>query len=56
MFKADRGKLTKLGDADAGPNSHSVAVDSNTHKAYFPLKNLNGAPVLRIMTPSQNAP
>ncbi len=56
VFKADNGKLTKLGDADVGPNSHTVAVDSKTHKAYFPLKNLNGAPVLRIMAPIQNAP
>jgi DNA-binding beta-propeller fold protein YncE len=56
IFKADGGKLTKLGDADVGPNSHTVAVDSKTHKAYFPLRNLNGAPVLRIMAPSQNVP
>src|SRR5205823_14990689 len=55
IFKADNGKLTKLGDADVGPNSHTVAVDSKTHKAYFPLKNLNGAPVLRIMVPAQTA-
>jgi DNA-binding beta-propeller fold protein YncE len=56
MFKADHGKLAKLGDADVGPNSHTVAVDSQTHKAYFPLKNVNGKPVLRIMTPTQTAP
>jgi YVTN family beta-propeller protein len=56
IFKADNGKLTKLGDADVGPNSHTVAVDSKTHKAYFPLKNVNGKPVLRIMAPPQNAP
>src|SRR6266404_2354288 len=51
IFKADNGKLTKLGDAVVGPNSHTVAVDSKTHKAYFPLKNLNGAPLRRIMIP-----
>jgi DNA-binding beta-propeller fold protein YncE len=51
-FKAAMGKLTKLGHADVGPNSHTVAVDSKTHKAYFPLKNLNGSPVLRIMVPN----
>jgi DNA-binding beta-propeller fold protein YncE len=56
LFKAENGKLTKLGDAEVGPNSHTVAVDSKTHKAYFPLKNLNGAPVLRIMAPVQGAP
>jgi DNA-binding beta-propeller fold protein YncE len=53
IFKADNGKLTKLRDADVGPNSHTVAVDSKTHKAYFPLKNVNGSPVLRIMVPMQ---
>lgn len=52
IFKSESGKLTKLGDADVGPNSHTVAVDSETHKVYFPLKNLNGSPVLRIMTPT----
>jgi YVTN family beta-propeller protein len=56
IFKADNGKLTKLGDARVGLNSHTVAVDSKTHKAYFPLKNLNGSPVLRIMVPALNAP
>ena len=55
IFKVDNGKLTKLGDADVGPNSHTVAVDSKTHKAYFPLKNVNGKPVLRIMQPTDAA-
>jgi len=49
LFKADNGHLTKLGDVDVGPNSHTVAVDSKTHKSYFPLKDVNGSPVLRIM-------
>src|ERR1041385_5481860 len=53
LFKADNGKLAKLGDAEVGPNSHTVAVDSKTHKAYFPLKNVNGKPVLRIMELAQ---
>jgi DNA-binding beta-propeller fold protein YncE len=56
IFKAGDGKLVKLGDANVGPNSHTVAVDSRTHKAYFPLKNVNGAPVLRIMVPTNNSP
>lgn len=51
IFKYEKGQLTKLGDVDVGPNSHTVAVDSNTHKVYFPIKNLNGSPVLRIMLP-----
>jgi 6-phosphogluconolactonase (cycloisomerase 2 family) len=52
LFKAQNGSLTKIADVDVGPNSHTVAVDSKTHKTYFPLKNLNGAPVLRIMLPN----
>lgn len=56
LFEAGKTKLVKLGDADVGPNSHTVAVDSETHKAYFPLKDVNGAPVLRIMVPSRSAP
>ncbi|PWU10389.1 MAG: hypothetical protein C5B50_25680 [Verrucomicrobia bacterium] len=56
IFKAAKGKLTKLGDAEVGPNSHTVAVDSHTHKAYFPLKNINGHPVLRIMMPTLTTP
>jgi DNA-binding beta-propeller fold protein YncE len=55
LFKAGKDKLTKVGDADVGPNSHTVAVDSKTHKAYFPLKNVNGSPVLRIMVPTEAA-
>jgi DNA-binding beta-propeller fold protein YncE len=51
MFKVEKGKLRKLGDAEVGPNSHTVAVDSETHKVYLPLKNLDGKPVLRIMIP-----
>src|SRR6185312_464794 len=47
IFKYEKGKLVKLGDVDVGPNSHTAAVDSSTHKVYFPIKNLNGAPVLR---------
>jgi DNA-binding beta-propeller fold protein YncE len=52
LFKAGQGKLTKLGDAAVGPNSHTVAVDSQTHRAYFALKNVSGSPVLRIMLPA----
>jgi DNA-binding beta-propeller fold protein YncE len=53
IFKWTGEKLQKLGDEDVGPNSHTVAVDSKTHKSYFPLKNINGKPVLRIMLPTQ---
>jgi DNA-binding beta-propeller fold protein YncE len=45
---ADR-TLTELGRGFVGPNAHSVAVDSSTHRVYFPIANLGGRPVLRIM-------
>jgi DNA-binding beta-propeller fold protein YncE len=31
------------------PHGHTVAVDSKTHLAYFPLEDVSGQPVLRIM-------
>jgi DNA-binding beta-propeller fold protein YncE len=31
------------------PHGHTVAVDPKTHLVYFPLEDLNGKPVLRIM-------
>jgi len=31
------------------PHGHSVAVDSKTHLVYFPLEDVDGKPILRIM-------
>ena len=36
------------------PHGHTVSVDPQTHLVYFPLQNLNGRPVLRIMTPTEH--
>ena len=37
-------------------NAHTVAVDSRTHRVYWPLQNVGGKPVLRItVLPMQNA-
>ena len=33
-------------------NAHTVAVDSRTHRVYWPLQNLGGKPVLRITVPT----
>jgi len=52
VFRFSHGKLEKLGNVKVGANSHSVSADSQTHRAYFPLKNVNGSPVLRIMAPA----
>jgi DNA-binding beta-propeller fold protein YncE len=34
------------------PHAHTVSVDPQTHLVYFPLENLGGHPLLRIMQPS----
>ncbi|HET6850839.1 MAG TPA: YncE family protein [Pyrinomonadaceae bacterium] len=44
--------LQKVAEGFFAANAHSVAVDSSTHRAYFPLQNMNGKPVLRIAVPS----
>jgi DNA-binding beta-propeller fold protein YncE len=31
------------------PHAHTVAVDPETHLVYFPLENIDGRPLLRIM-------
>jgi DNA-binding beta-propeller fold protein YncE len=35
------------------PHAHTVSVDPETHLVYFPLQNVDGHPLLRIMEPSQ---
>jgi DNA-binding beta-propeller fold protein YncE len=34
------------------PHAHTVSVDPKTHLVYFPLENINGHPLLRIMEPT----
>ena len=49
----ERGRaLEKVGEGLFAPNAHSVAVDSRTHRVYFPLQNVGGKPVLRIAVPT----
>jgi DNA-binding beta-propeller fold protein YncE len=48
--EADR-KL-KLLDQFYMPHAHTVSVDPKTHLVYFPLENIDGHPLLRIMKPA----
>jgi hypothetical protein len=48
LFKVQGHAVSLLGTARLGPNAHVVAVDPETHRAYFPLKSLEGNPMLRI--------
>lgn len=50
VFQWNHG-LQKLGQLTM-PHAHSVAVDPATHLVYFPLEDVDGKPVLRIMRPS----
>ena len=36
------------------PHAHTVAVDPQTHLVYFPLENIDGHPLLRIMQPAES--
>jgi YVTN family beta-propeller protein len=47
----DRG-LQKVFEGFFAANAHTVAVDSRTHRVYWPLQNVNGKPVLRITAPT----
>ncbi|MCG5077686.1 YncE family protein [Paraburkholderia tagetis] len=51
MFSVRGSDVTKIGEGRLGRNAHVVAVDSTTHRSYFPLKDVGGRPVLRVMEP-----
>ena len=51
MFAVGPSGVSKAGEGSIGPDAHVVGVDPSTHRVYFPLKNLGGRPVLRVMAP-----
>lgn len=55
VFQVDDGKVMKLGQAFLADNAHTVAVDPTTHLVFFPLRNVRGRAVLRVMKPQQPA-
>jgi DNA-binding beta-propeller fold protein YncE len=50
-FEEDGHDLKALGQFHM-PRAHTVSVDPNTHLVYFPLENVDGHPLLRIMKPT----
>jgi DNA-binding beta-propeller fold protein YncE len=44
-------RLHRTAQAFLHPNAHVVAVDPATHRVYFPLQNVDGKPVMRVMEP-----
>ena len=49
IFEVRARTVTKTFEGFLGPNAHVVATDPARRLAYFPLKNSNGGPVLRIV-------
>lgn len=52
VFAEAGGALTKLADIAVDAHAHSVAVDPASHDVFFPLQDVDGRPVLRIMQPA----
>jgi DNA-binding beta-propeller fold protein YncE len=50
-FDVSGGNISKTGESFVAPHAHVVAVQPATHEVYFPLMNVDGKPVLRIMQP-----
>ena len=52
VFDVDAARgVTERGRGFVGPNAHTVAVDPVSHRVYFPLADVRGHPVLRVMNP-----
>ena len=52
IFRENGKTLANVGSFSM-PHAHTVSVDSDTHLVYFPLQNIDGHPLLRIMEPSE---
>lgn len=46
---SDGASVSRLAQGYLAPAAHTVAVDPVSHLVYFPLQDINGAPVLRIL-------
>lgn len=51
MFDVEPGMTSKVGEALLGPHAHVVGVDTSTHYVFFPLEDVGGRTVLRILRP-----
>jgi DNA-binding beta-propeller fold protein YncE len=54
VFHLENKKLVPIARNFLAPAAHAVAVDQTTHKVYFPLENIGGIGVLRVMEPDEN--
>ncbi len=51
VFELRQSVVNKVCEGFLADHAHTVAVDQLTHKVYFPLQNINGIPIIRIMKP-----
>jgi DNA-binding beta-propeller fold protein YncE len=51
VFQSNDRSLVLLSSFEL-PHAHTVSVDPKTHLVYFPLENVGGHPLLRIMRPT----
>ena len=51
VFEESNRNLRQLGKFQM-PHAHTVSVDPKSHLVYFPLENVHGHPLLRIMKPA----
>jgi DNA-binding beta-propeller fold protein YncE len=56
IFEVRASSLVQLGRARLAAHAHSVAVDQATHDVFFPLQDVNGHPVVRVMQPTGRSP
>lgn len=52
VFREHKQGLEKLGEGFLAKGAHTVAVDAQTHRVYFPLPDVHGRPALRVMSPT----
>lgn len=56
IFSLHGQTLRPIGRGYLAFEAHSVAVDPLTHRVYFPLQNVGGIGVLRVMAPTARSP
>jgi YVTN family beta-propeller protein len=49
IFSVEKNKIKKISEGFVAKNAHTISVDQKTHLVYFPLEDIGGKPVLRIM-------
>lgn len=53
VFDEQDKTLHEKASAKLADHAHAVAVDQATHRVYFPLQDINGRPILRVMAPTE---